>query len=289
MEAPQPQPPARPCTHCGVYNPETARFCKSCGAALLPPPECPACGAETTVDAKFCAMCGTALIGARPVLAAVTSDPPVEARPAPAPSPSATEAVEPESDQEIVKTLRDEAASLPPPRRPSSNILSNVLMFVAFLLVMVVVIYKMNQDAPKVISPFQGGPAPSAQPAKPAESAPAPVAAGTAIEGRVELGEGMQSGGGTLFVIVRQAGVTRGPPVAVKKVDSPTFPHTFSVSAADTMIKGMPFNGPFDVQVRLDQDGNAMTKSAGDLIAASPPTGIKPGGVAVVITLDQRL
>ena len=68
-----------------------------------------------------------------------------------------------------------------------------------------------------------------------------------------------------------------GPPVAVRKFASPTFPQSFSVTSANTMLKGMPFAGPFDIQVRLDQDGNAMTKSAGDLVATSPAKGIKPG------------
>ena len=92
-----------------------------------------------------------------------------------------------------------------------------------------------------------------------------------------------------MFVIVRAAGVTRGPPVAVRKFASPTFPQSFSVTSANTMIQGMPFTGPFDIQVRLDQDGNAMTKSAGDLITSNPATGIKPGGAPVEITLDKRL
>ena len=280
MAAPQPQSPLRPCPHCGTDNPESARFCKNCGAAVRPPPECPSCGATTSQDAKFCAMCGTALIGPRPRLVAVAP---------PEPASASLNERDEEPSGEMIAQLRAEAASLPAPRRPASNILSNVLMFVAFLLVMVVVIYKMNQDAPKVVSPFEGGPAPSAQPAPAAAPAAPATPTGAAIHGQIVLGEGISSGKGSLFIIVRQAGVTRGPPVAVKKIDSPTFPHQFSITSADTMIKGMPFSGPFDVQVRLDQDGNAMTKSAGDLVAATPPKNVNPGTTPVAITLDKRL
>ena len=51
----------------------------------------------------------------------------------------------------------------------------------------------------------------------------------------------------------------------------------------------MPFTGPFDIHVRLDQDGNAMTKTAGDLTVSKPVTGVKPGDTSVEVILDKRL
>ena len=47
------------CPSCGTENPERARFCMSCGAALSP--SCPTCGTENPPGAKFCIECGTGL------------------------------------------------------------------------------------------------------------------------------------------------------------------------------------------------------------------------------------
>ncbi len=59
------------CAGCGTLNPESAKFCASCGAAMAPPapPQaaaaatvaCPACGTANAVGAKFCANCGTSM------------------------------------------------------------------------------------------------------------------------------------------------------------------------------------------------------------------------------------
>lgn len=284
MEAVQPQPPPQTCDHCGTVVTADARFCKNCGAALRPPPTCPSCGADTQEDAKFCAMCGTALIGPRPPLAPVPTS--VDSQS----SGSVGVAEEPTVANDDRARFEVEAARLRP-RRPESQILSNVLVFVAFLSVLVVVLYYMNKDAPKTVSPFEGGPPmATASPSAPPPSGGASAAvAGEAVIGEVRLADGQAAGGGTLFVILRQPGVSRGPPVAVRKFDAPTFPQTFSVTGANTMLKGMPFTGPFDIHVRLDQDGNAMTKSAGDLVASQPATGVLPGNESVVITLDKRL
>jgi class 3 adenylate cyclase/tetratricopeptide (TPR) repeat protein len=64
------------CSNCGTENPERAKFCMSCGAAL--PATCPSCGAANPAGAKFCIECGTAL------------GPPAPAA-APAPAPGAGE------------------------------------------------------------------------------------------------------------------------------------------------------------------------------------------------------
>ena len=292
MEALQPQSPRAPCPHCQTDNPVSARFCKACGASLRPPPTCPACGTATTPDSKFCTNCGTQLVGSRPRPVLV---PPVAAHADASESDPSDEPVRASTDRD---QLRAEAAKLPRPKPPSSSILANVLVFVAIMMGLVVVIYKMNKDAPKTMSPFEGGPPPSAQArAQPASGSDARAAsdsaeaadASAAITGQIVLGEGQASGGGSLFIIVRQQGVTRGPPVAVRKFESPTFPQQFSVTSAHTMFQGMPFTGPFDVHARLDQDGNAMTKTAGDLVATTPATNIKPGSKPVVIALDKRL
>ncbi len=287
MEAVQSKTPVQVCAHCETPNEESARFCKSCGAALRPPAHCPHCNTVPAADDEVCRTCGTQLVGARPGSSDLAAR---GRRSAAAPASS--------KDQE---RLDREAASLKAPARPNNNIIGNALLFVAFLMVFVVFMQVWTKDAPKEFNPFEGGPPPSAQGGPPPSdgsgasvgSNPDPAAAATdptaVISGRVELRSGLPSGFGTLFVIVRSPGATRGAPIAVKKISNPAFPQAFSISSANTMFKGVPFTGPYDVHVRLDQDGDPITKSAGDLVASQPSANIKPGGPEIVLTLDTRL
>jgi membrane protease subunit (stomatin/prohibitin family) len=52
------------CPKCGVQNPQTSKFCGSCGAPLKQKDggvKCPKCSTENSADAKFCSNCGTPL------------------------------------------------------------------------------------------------------------------------------------------------------------------------------------------------------------------------------------
>ncbi len=60
------------CPKCGTLNPESAKFCSSCGQNLMPEPQpqqaaapatvaCPKCGTQNPAAAKFCANCGNPL------------------------------------------------------------------------------------------------------------------------------------------------------------------------------------------------------------------------------------
>jgi membrane protease subunit (stomatin/prohibitin family) len=60
-------PPTIVCANCQTENPAGARFCANCGQALGPQPvKCPTCGTEAAPDAKFCANCGGAIAPASP-------------------------------------------------------------------------------------------------------------------------------------------------------------------------------------------------------------------------------
>ncbi len=261
-------PGARPCGECGASNPLHARFCKACGASVSPPPECPKCHASVTPEAHYCGQCGAKLVGSRPEAPMPVS----LAKEAPAPAPKAP------------------APTPPPPRKASSSITGNVLVFIAVALVILVAIREMNRDAPKSVSPFEGGPpAPRVEtPQNAAPPAEAPQNATDPVRGTIALAASVgDSGGGTLFIIVRNQGVP-GPPLAVKKVDDPKFPLNFEIGQGDVMMQGAPFVGPFEVSARLDSDGNAMTKTPGDLVNANPVVGVKPGEPTQLV-LDKRL
>lgn len=69
--------------------------------------------------------------------------------------------------------------------------------------------------------------------------------------------------GGVLYVFAKQAGPDSGPndrtpPVAVIKIENPTFPQAFVLTQKNTMIAGTPFTGPFHVVARYSPNGDAM-------------------------------
>ena len=86
---------------------------------------------------------------------------------------------------------------------------------------------------------------------------------------------------GTIFVIARAAGVTAGPPVAVKRIDATSFPTTLELTSADSMM-GQPLPATMRIEARLDSDGNATTKTP------SEPSAVQDGvtaGSAIKLTL----
>ena len=91
-----------------------------------------------------------------------------------------------------------------------------------------------------------------------------------------------------LFVIARAAGATGGPPMAVLRVANPKFPFDFEIGPKNVMIPRMRFEGDIDITARVDGDGNAMTKLAGDLSGQSQKPE-RPGATGVTIVLDQKL
>ena len=112
---------------------------------------------------------------------------------------------------------------------------------------------------------------------------------GAAIRGRVSLDAplvGSQPGRGVLFVIARSGASDAGPPLAVVRIPSPAFPVEFEMGQGNVMMPGARFEGPIRLNARLDVDGNAMTRTAGDLEGALPDT-VLPGE-RVEIVLDRR-
>jgi cytochrome c-type biogenesis protein CcmH len=125
-------------------------------------------------------------------------------------------------------------------------------------------------------------------------AAGAPPAAATeatsdAIEGTLELAPdlvGRVPQGAVLYLIARTA--QGGPPLAVVRVASPRFPMRFSIGPDDRMNQSMPFAGELLITARVDTDGNAMTRSPGDLQGASE-TPNAPGDRGVTLLIDEVL
>jgi tetratricopeptide (TPR) repeat protein len=109
------------------------------------------------------------------------------------------------------------------------------------------------QQLPADHPPIGGGTAPAA----PAAAAPS----GPSVRVTVDLAAGAQQRTGILFVIARNP--AGGPPAAVKRIAGATFPVTFDLSSADSMM-GQPLPARFRLEARLDSDGDASTKPPTD-------------------------
>ncbi|MGF1509444.1 MAG: hypothetical protein ACFB9M_08075 [Myxococcota bacterium] len=171
--------------------------------------------------------------------------------------------------------------------RRSSSLGTNVLTFVAFLAVLMVVIYAMNKGKPKESTMFSAPPPPpptaSADTTTPANAAP--------ITGRLEVPETVSvPASAVVFLTARPSGVpAQGPPLAVKRLEANAFPLAFSIGAGDVMIPGRPWRGPVDLTARLDQDGDALTRTPGDLETQTPVRGVELGqsGVRVILAESE--
>ena len=293
---------AKACLFCEVDNPENARFCKDCGASILPPEQCPTCATSIPKDAKFCPGCGISVIGTRSEnqeateLASSGPADSTEAERSVAEQPSADQ-ISPDSKAalragEVASESALEALEKANEERRKSRgagLGTNVLFFVSVLIAFVVGMYAWNKDKPKEASMFSGGPAPSTAQNNAATSAPADAT--KSVAGTIDIAPALARSvdtNGVLYIVARNAGMpNQGPPVAVKKISQPKFPVSFTLSGNDVMMKGMPFLGPFDLYVRLDRDGNAMTKGPNDLVHSLASSNIQVGDQAVRILLDQ--
>jgi hypothetical protein len=115
--------------------------------------------------------------------------------------------------------------------------------------------------------------------------APPEIAADPAqtIGGTIEAPAG--AAGEALFIFVRPAGATGGPPLAVQRIPSPTFPLEFAIGPQDAMVASGPFPERVTLEARLDGDGNAMTEEPGDLSARSETA---PGASDVTLALSAE-
>ncbi len=144
---------------------------------------------------------------------------------------------------------------------------------------------KGQPPAPAVPPNHPALPAPGAESAsaESAPSAPAPVS-GASIHLTLTLAGAKPSPNAVLFVIARAAGQSAGPPAAVKRIGSPTFPLELDLSSADSMMgPGQPLPPAVRIEARLDSDGDAMTKNPSDPHAMQD--GVATNGTKVSLVL----
>jgi cytochrome c-type biogenesis protein CcmH len=110
------------------------------------------------------------------------------------------------------------------------------------------------------------------------------------ISGRITIDPKLKDrlkSGATLFIIARTTGSAKGPPLAVKKIDRPVFPLSYSLSQENVMMQGLPFSGSITVIARIDADGNPTTREAGDLVGDYRKNPVAVGSKNVDIVIDQ--
>ena len=127
------------------------------------------------------------------------------------------------------------------------------------------VLLKMRETAKN--RPAQSSELPPNHP--PVPGTPAAAASGEAVHVTLALAPGTAAPQqGVIFVIARAAGVTAGPPAAVKRLPLSSFPLTFDLSAADSMM-GQPLPPKIHLEARVDADGDPLTKNPSDPIASA--------------------
>jgi hypothetical protein len=151
---------------------------------------------------------------------------------------------------------------------------------------------------PDLTAIFPAGAQQAAESPQPVELPPAPeqgrrgldpFADAPPIRGVVRLPDQLSDRtrpGAVLFIIARSR--PTGPPLAVKRVAQPRFPLEFEVGPGDRMIRTLPFAGAFQLSARLDADGNATSRSPGDLEGRADGS-FGPGASGVEILLDEPL
>jgi tetratricopeptide (TPR) repeat protein len=138
-----------------------------------------------------------------------------------------------------------------------------------------------------------GGGMPPMAGAAPAGGAPPAGAIQTIVQGTIAIDPAAASAvpaGGVLFWSVRDP-ARPGPPVAADRADlgSVQFPMTFALTTEH--IRAMPgasttLPASVDLTVRVDSDGNAMTREAGLPSATIPGVAIGTSNVTVLLRLD---
>ncbi len=123
------------------------------------------------------------------------------------------------------------------------------------------------------------------------QNAPAPASATAQISGKITIDPKLKANidpNAALFIIARPAAGGGGPPLAVKKIDHPTFPVEYALSQENAMM-GMPFTGKITITVRLDKDGNPITHTPGDMSGDYKKNPVEVGTKNVDVVIDQLM
>jgi hypothetical protein len=91
----------------------------------------------------------------------------------------------------------------------------------------------------------------------------------------------------TIFISARRADGQPGPAslLAAQRLQAEDFPLRFTLSGRDAMIPGVPFQGKVSITVRVDKDGDPLTRRKGDVHGHAD--GVNVGDQNVVVSLGE--
>ena len=147
-----------------------------------------------------------------------------------------------------------------------------------------------RNEVTKVLAeiPTAGG---APQPA-PAAAVSSSASSGQSISGKITIDPKLKDKidpQAALFIIARSGTGAGGPPLAVKKIDKPTFPLDYSLSQENVMMQGLPFSGKINITVRLDKDGNPITRTPGDMTGEYKKNPAEVGTKNADVVIDQAV
>jgi cytochrome c-type biogenesis protein CcmH len=128
------------------------------------------------------------------------------------------------------------------------------------------------------------------KPRQPGDQASPATPASQQITGKITIDPKLKASPdrqAVLFIIARPVGAAKGPPLAVKKIDRPVFPLSYSLGPENVMMQGSPFTGSVAITARLDKDGNPTTRQPGDLTGDYKKNPVAVGSKNIDIVLDQ--
>lgn len=143
-------------------------------------------------------------------------------------------------------------------------------------------------------------PAPAAPPTGASHAAPAARAGGGEVEAVPAAPDPKQTISGTIILpAARKANVKKGDAMfliarksegpggllAVQRLQADVFPMPFTLSNRDAMVPGTPFEGQIFISVRVDKDGDPITRRKGDVFGQA--NGIAVGTQDVQVSLDS--
>src|SRR4030095_13961118 len=108
---------------------------------------------------------------------------------------------------------------------------------------------------------------------------------GAPVAGTVVLAPefaGRTAADAVLFIIARRGA---GPPLAVNGGAAPHVPHAFPSGPEARLIQTIPFAGPLELSARIDGDGNATSKSPGDVTGTAQGGPVEPGATGAFMVL----
>jgi hypothetical protein len=119
----------------------------------------------------------------------------------------------------------------------------------------------------------------------PAAPEPSQTIAGTIVLPAARRGDVKK--GDTIFLIARKTGGPAGfgSMLAVQRLQAGDFPMPFALSSRDAMVPGTPFEGEINISVRVDKDGDPITRRKGDVFGQA--AAVRVGRQDVRISLDN--